>query len=162
MGHFMDVEQVSLVVIQSSLSLLLTVFKDLIGCFSFIDSRISQIFLYQRQLNGKKVACGAWKLDSVDTNEESLEITEIINHPEYNPSTSENDIAVLKVSRTFTCEQGKIWPACLPNEEVSYILSNTIYRCFVNPGSYSSLLKPLNSALKDSIKKGAPPLPPIF
>ena len=125
----MDVEPLSLVVIQSSLSLLLTAFQDMIGihnfkffssCINYFDF-VSLIYDLVSQPNGKKVACGAWKLDSVDTNEESLEITEIINHPEYNPSTSENDIAVLKVSGTFTCEQGKIWPACLPNEEVSHV-----------------------------------------
>ena len=32
--------------------------------------------------------------------------------------TNVNDIALLKVSETFNCEPGKIWPACLPNEEV--------------------------------------------
>ena len=80
------------------------------------------IFYNSSTPNGKKVACGAWKLDAVDTNEESLAISEIINHPEYNPSTFENDVAILKVSGSFTCEQGKIWPACLPNEEVSLVL----------------------------------------
>jgi len=65
--------------------------------------------------NGKKVACGSWKLDQTDTNEQSLTITEIINHPSYVDSTYSNDIAILKVSGTFTCAQGKIWPACLPS-----------------------------------------------
>ena len=67
--------------------------------------------------NGKQVACGAWKLDTIDTNEEALKVTEVINHPEYNWMTNANDIAILKVAGTFTCEQGKIWPACLPSEE---------------------------------------------
>ena len=82
------------------------------------------IFYNSSTPNGKKVACGAWKLD---TNEESLAISEIINHPEYNPSTFENDVAILKVSGSFTCEQGKIWPACIPNEEVSFLLHHCIY-----------------------------------
>ena len=64
------------------------------------------------------VACGAWTLNAVDANEESLEVTEIFTHPEYNFMTSANDIAILKVAGNFNCEQGKIWPACLPNEEV--------------------------------------------
>ena len=87
---------------------------------SFLSS-LSLCILFS-QPNGKKVACGAWTLDAVDTNEEALEVIEIINHPEYNPSTFENDVAILKVSGSFTCEQGKIWPACLPNEEVSLVL----------------------------------------
>jgi len=64
---------------------------------------------------GKKVACGAWKLDATDTNEQSLTITEIINHPQYVDATSANDIAILKVSGTFTCATDKIYPACLPS-----------------------------------------------
>ena len=103
-------------------------FPALTTCFCSLDLQSCY-----SQPNGKKVACGAWKLDSVDTNEEALEIAEIINHPEYNPSTFENDIAVLKVSGTFTCEQGKIWPACLPNEEVSFLYTNTNLIIFVYP-----------------------------
>lgn len=55
----------------------------------------------------------------LDTNEERLSITEIINHPDYDASTFDNDIAVIKVSGTFTCGQNtKILPACLPNTDV--------------------------------------------
>ena len=73
--------------------------------------------------NGKKVACGVWRLNTNDTYEEALLITEIINHPNYDASTFRNDIAVVKVSGTFNCEQRKIYPACIPNEEVSFFLS---------------------------------------
>ena len=79
-------------------------------------TRIKTIFI--RSHNGKKVACGAWKLDQTDTNEESLTITEIINHPNYVPSTNANDIAILKVSGSFNCVKDKIYPACLPNTNV--------------------------------------------
>ena len=34
--------------------------------------------------------------------------------------TNANDIALLKVRGRFDCEQGQIWPACLPNEEASF------------------------------------------
>ena len=71
------------------------------------------------QPNGKKVACGAWKLNVVDSNEESLAITEIINHPQYVASTFVNDISIVKVTGSFNCSQGKIWPACVPNPNVS-------------------------------------------
>ena len=58
----------------------------------------------------------------LDTNEERLTITEIINHPDYNDDTLDNDIAVIKVSGTFTCGQNaKINPACLPNTEVKIV-----------------------------------------
>ena len=80
--------------------------------------------------NGKKVSCGAWKLSAVDTNEEALNISEIINHPEYNPYTYENDIAVLKLNGSFNCSQGKIWPACLPNENVSIYTFYTALNTF--------------------------------
>ena len=68
--------------------------------------------------NKKKVSCGAWKLDGIDTNEQSYEVIEILNHPEYNFLTNANDIAVLKVNGTFICDQTKIWPACIPSEKV--------------------------------------------
>ena len=58
----------------------------------------------------------------LDTNEERLTITEIINHPSYNAFTEENDIAVIKVSGSFSCSEGKIWPACLPSSnKYSYV-----------------------------------------
>ena len=68
---------------------------------------------------GKKVSCGAHLMDNggtvapLDTNEERLTITEIINHPNYNDATYDNDIAVIKVSGSFTCGTN-IYPACLP------------------------------------------------
>ena len=58
-------------------------------------------------------------MDATDTNEQSLTITEIINHPQYVDATSANDIAILKVSGTFTCATDKIYPACLPSTNVS-------------------------------------------
>ena len=69
--------------------------------------------------NGKKVACGDWKLDSLDTNEQKLTVTQIVNHPAYNPSTFVNDIALIKVSGSFNCQPRKLWPACLPSTNVS-------------------------------------------
>ena len=54
----------------------------------------------------------------LDTNEERLTITEIINHPDYDDFTLHNDIAVIKVSGSFSCSEGKIWPACLPSSQV--------------------------------------------
>ena len=58
----------------------------------------------------------------LDSNEERLNITEIIMHPYYNLLTIENDIAVIKVDGSFSCFPDKIYPACLPNTEVSLIL----------------------------------------
>lgn len=65
------------------------------------------------------MTCGDWKLDQTDTNEKSLVVSSVVNHPSYNAATYENDIAVVKVAGTMTCEQGKIWPACLPNAAVN-------------------------------------------
>ena len=70
-----------------------------------------------------KVTCGDWKLDGTDTNEQSLEISGVINHPSFNAATFENDIAVVKVNGSMPCSQGKIWPACLPNTAVSFIIT---------------------------------------
>ena len=55
----------------------------------------------------------------LDINEERLAVTEVINHPDYNDLNSQNDIAVLKVSGSFSCSPDKIYPACLPSSEVS-------------------------------------------
>ena len=49
----------------------------------------------------------------------STQVTEIVNHPSYEASTNKNDVAIIKVSGSFTCEQGKLWPACLPSTNVS-------------------------------------------
>ena len=55
----------------------------------------------------------------LDTNEERKAITEIINHPNYNDVTLDNDIAVIKVADgdTFNCG-ANIFPACLPSTNV--------------------------------------------
>ena len=81
------------------------------------------ITIYSRQPNGKKVSCGLHRVgidepSPMDTNEQRLTITEIINHPEYIYPEHENDIALLKVDGTFSCCAGKIWPACLPDKNV--------------------------------------------
>ena len=58
----------------------------------------------------------------LDTNEQRLTITQIINHPSYNDVTFDNDIAVIKVSGSFTCGT-RIAPACLPSSNVSLSVS---------------------------------------
>jgi len=78
------------------------------------------------QPRGKKVSCGAHRMNAngaspMDTNEQRLTITQIINHPDYNSFNSfggdgSNDIAVIKVDGNFGCSAGKIWPACLPDK----------------------------------------------
>ena len=72
--------------------------------------------------NGKKIVCGDWNLDTIDTNEETLPITKIINHPEFDALTLKNDIAVLKVAGSFTCKQGNIFPSCIASKNVRHIL----------------------------------------
>ena len=65
--------------------------------------------------------CGDWKLDTTDADEQTLTITQIINHPNVTRKSNiiNNDIALLKVSGSLTCTPGKIMPACLPNTNVS-------------------------------------------
>ena len=76
--------------------------------------------------DGIKVSCGAHRMGDwsngfgapLDSNEQRLTITEIIIHPDYDDQTLENDIAVIKVSGSFSCSPDKIWPTCLPSSEV--------------------------------------------
>ena len=68
------------------------------------------------------MSCGAQSLNVEDTNEQRLAISQIINHPNYNKNTQENDIALLKLTGSFTCSQNKIYPACLPSSEVRQTL----------------------------------------
>lgn len=77
------------------------------------------------QPGGKKVSCGGHRMNAngpstLDSNEQRLQITEIINHPDYSSlnggGDSSNDIAVIKVNGNFACAGGKIWPACLPDK----------------------------------------------
>ena len=102
-----------------------------------------------------KLSCGDWKLDTTDTSEQQLtvtdlqlfflsiistisiistQVTEIVNHPSYEASTNKNDVAIIKVSGSFTCEQGKLWPACLPSTNVRKpkILDISIQKHFSN------------------------------
>ena len=80
--------------------------------------------------------CGGHRIDRLDdtdpapldTNEERLAITEIILHPDFDYSSLENDIAVIKVSGSFNCSPDKIYPACLPNSEVGHFWSYLVVR----------------------------------
>ena len=38
----------------------------------------------------------------------------------YQASTNANDIALIEVSEKLQCQQGKIWPACLPARGENY------------------------------------------
>merc|ERR1719431_2554471 len=80
---------------------------------------------FNGQPGGKKVSCGAHRMNAngaspMDTNEQRLTITQIINHPDYSAFSvlgdGSNDIAVIKVDGNFGCSAGKIWPACLPDK----------------------------------------------
>merc|ERR1711892_1040826 len=85
--------------------------------------------------NGKIVAFGAhnmrqFEASPLDTFEQRLPISEIINHPSYSALSAggdgSNDIALIKVTGNLNCQSQKIWPACLPNEEGYEGWSNTI------------------------------------
>ena len=75
----------------------------------------------------------------LDTNEQRLAITEIINHPDYIynlDNTMKYDIAVIKVNGSFDCRTDSIFPVCLPNLEVTalimfFLLSSFIQICRV-------------------------------
>ena len=75
----------------------------------------------------------------LDTNEQRLAITEIINHPDYIynlDNTMKYDIAVIKVNGSFDCRTDSIFPVCLPNLEVTalimfFLLSSFIKFCRV-------------------------------
>ena len=78
-----------------------------------------------------KVSCGAHRRGSFDTNEQRLTVTEIIDHPNYDHVTKQNDIAVVKVSGSFDCRTDTVFPACLPNPEVRAFLNNFLHRSFI-------------------------------
>lgn len=44
-----------------------------------------------------------------------LQITKTVKHPEYNPDTVDNDIALLKIPASVKLDQQQSVPACLPN-----------------------------------------------
>ena len=47
-----------------------------------------------------------------------LKVSEVINHPSYNPSTSENDIALLKLAESV--DLNTYSPACLPAQGADF------------------------------------------
>jgi len=74
-----------------------------------------------------KVACGdhivgIGEASPLDINEVRLDISNIIIHPEYNPASSDADIAVIQVSdpSLLECRENAVWPACLPSRGESY------------------------------------------
>ena len=58
-----------------------------------------------------QVAFGEHSLSTVDGCEQTCRVTQIIDHPEYNPSTLENDYSLLRVDVTKRLFGGKARPA---------------------------------------------------
>lgn len=58
---------------------------------------------------------GDWKTNMVGETiyEDNYGILKIIKHPQYNPTTYENDIALLQTDRPILFSRG-VGPACLP------------------------------------------------
>ncbi|XP_065208237.1 trypsin-like isoform X2 [Planococcus citri] len=52
-----------------------------------------------------------------DVNKKTVRIREIIRHPGFNLSSSDNDIAILKLNGRISFNTSQIQPACLPNSE---------------------------------------------
>ena len=81
----------------------------------------------------------------LDTNEQRLTITQIINHPQYSSfifaGDGSNDIAVIKVNGNFGCSAGKIWPACLPDKSVSCLYYFKIMQDFFQRLNYAGWAK---------------------
>jgi secreted trypsin-like serine protease len=67
------------------------------------------------------VACGKFKISDsgaapMDENEQRLEISEAIIHPNYDGNSFVNDIAVIKVKGKFECKKRVLYPACFPSK----------------------------------------------
>ena len=92
-----------------------------VGVSKFLYDRYLTISLKHFSVSEGKVSCGGHTLDSINSNEEILNIKEFIMHPNYyyDYYTATNDIAVVKLEGSFNCSRDKIYPACLPNTEVS-------------------------------------------
>eukprot|EP00090_Calanus_glacialis_P018992 TRINITY_DN2930_c2_g1_i2.p1 TRINITY_DN2930_c2_g1~~TRINITY_DN2930_c2_g1_i2.p1 ORF type:complete len:374 (+),score=80.97 TRINITY_DN2930_c2_g1_i2:72-1193(+) len=96
----------------------------------------------------------------LDTNEVRLDISKVIIHPDYDPPTSANDIAVIQVSdpSKLTCKENGVWPACLPSGGETYA-GNTetvvtgwgTTEVFFIPGVGSFSLSPSPILLKTSV-----------
>merc|ERR1712142_8506 len=59
------------------------------------------------------ITVGSYDRDVVDSTQENFGIEQIINHPDYNPNTLDNDITLLKLNRPVT-ESDYVGFACLP------------------------------------------------
>ena len=76
---------------------------------------------FQGSRTGLRVSCGGHKVRygtalPLGQHEQRLGVKEIILHPDYNPRTSEHDIALLKLEKEFNCEKRELYPACLPRK----------------------------------------------
>lgn len=74
-----------------------------------------------------------------------LNITEINDHPDYNPNTQENDISVLKLAEPLDLNNyPNIKPACLPAEGASFSGSTAVVSGWGTTGSGLPLVAWLN------------------
>jgi len=80
---------------------------------------VSAAHCFQGQQFGLKVSCGSHRVSqnyalTMGHFEERLTVKQIINHPDYEPGTSKNDIALIKLHGEFNCHKRELFPACLP------------------------------------------------
>lgn len=76
--------------------------NQVMSCFGILSLRLSRYRLYM----------GRHRQEGSNPNEQSRTVTRIINHPDYNDRTSDNDIALLRLSSPVNFTD-YIVPACL-------------------------------------------------
>ena len=57
--------------------------------------------------------------NGADCAEQKVDVQRLIKHKMYNDDTSENDIAILKLSKSLEFNK-YVQPACLPKEDYDY------------------------------------------
>uniref|UniRef100_A0A669D281 Zgc:100868 n=2 Tax=Oreochromis niloticus TaxID=8128 RepID=A0A669D281_ORENI len=113
---------------------------------SLINSQwvLTAAHCFQTTVNGLTVNLGLQSLEGSNPNAESRTVTQIINHPNYNSVTNNNDICLLQLSSpvTFT---SYISPVCLAaSDSTFYSGVNSWVTGWGNIGSGVSLPSPKN------------------
>lgn len=87
--------------------------KSAINCYFHNYKCTNFCFVYLRaSTSGLIVSLGRQTQEGSNPNEVSRQVTQIINHPDYNSATNDNDICLLKLSSPVTFTK-YILPVCL-------------------------------------------------
>ena len=83
---------------------------------SLINFKATLIIVSKSDISKYKVYVGDHSKDAVDQNEQSMEISNIFRHPNYDNHKKTNDFAILITNQAIDFKFPNVKPVCLPSE----------------------------------------------